>query len=478
MQQLLIDTTHEEETIALVVEDGKIIDMHHEMAGVKKGNIYVGSVFNIDIALESVFIFYGDKGTKPGFLPLGQIDDIYFKGRSRNVKNIDPSTLFLVQIEKEERFNKGAYLTTHIALLGRYCILMPNPKQIVNGVSKKIQNKQERERLQQSAQRLDIPKGFGIIWRTAVENAKYIDLKRDYKGLIKLWHTIESRFNKIRKPCLIHEEAKGVVKILRDHFNCSQQVKLLNKEDYKIAHKFLTLFFGTKYSTQTALMKAKDLEYFQGHIFNNYVNKLIERKIVLKSGASIQITHTEALISVDVNSGKAKQNAWETNLEAVKEAVRQIYLKKLHGIIVIDLIDMDNQTQHKEVEQNIKDAMKMDKARLKISKINELGLLELSRQRIAPSVFDWLLITCKYCASTASAISVAFIGRMILRNAYHRLMYDKADHITLTISEEVGKWIVNEKVDFIQKLKMDFNIKMKIIINEHFKNQDYKIDIV
>lgn len=491
MKQLLIDTAHEEETIALVVENEQILEMHQEMGGLKKGNIYTATIANIDYALQTVFVHFG--GMRPGFLPIDNIDEQYFEQtghtNKKHIQNINPSTVFLVQIEKEERFNKGAYLTTHICLLGRYCVLMPNPKTSVNGISKKIQDKQERTRLQEIAAKLQIPQVYGLIWRTAVENAKYVDIKRDYRALCKLWHDINQKAaknmniasgkNKSR-PCLIYEEARGVLKILRDNCIGVSKIGVLNETDYKTASRFLALFLGAKHNIEIKIMQ-EELNYFSGHAFNNYLNQLSARRIALPSGGSIQITHTEALISIDVNSGKAKQSAFDVNMEAVQECVKQILLKNLHGIIVIDMIDMDNQEQYKAIESVIKERLKFDKARLKIAKINELGLLELSRQRINPSVFDWLLTSCKHCHCTGSALNINFIGRLITRAVYHKLLNalgNKERACILTVTDAIARWIISEKTEFLQLLKQYFRTKLKIVINNNFQNQEFKVEII
>ena len=474
-KSMLIDAAHLEETRILILEDKKIEDLDFESSTKEqlRGNIYLAKVSRVEPSLRAAFVDYGND--RHGFLPFNEIHPDYFqipiadkqellantidkvkseeisKGKKNNKSadeeeitfneattlkqaSIRRSKLYskykiqevikkrqilLIQVTKEERGNKGAAITTFLSLAGRYCVLMPNSANS-GGISKKIMFK-NRKKMREILNKLNIPKEMSVILRTAGGDKSKLEIKRDYDYLFKLWQEIKNKTLKSIAPILIHEENHIIKRAIRDNFSNDLKEIIIEGDDaYKLGKSFMKTLMPSKSSL---VKKYKDnLPIFNHYGIEKDIDLIFNSEVNLVSGGSIVINPTEALVAIDVNSGKStlerdiETTAYKTNIEAAKEIARQLRLRDLGGLIVIDFIDMNIRKNNYQVENVFKNAIKKDRARIQVGKISPFGLLEMSRQRLRPSLLEINYQACNHCNGSGLVRSLESQALQIIRN--------------------------------------------------------------
>ena len=408
MKRMLINATQPEERRLAIVDGQKLLDFETEIEGreQRKGNIYKAIVTRVEPSLEACFVDYGED--RHGFLPFKEVSRNYFREgvdvRSARIQDaIKEGDALLVQVEKEERGNKGAALTTFISLAGRYLVLMPNNPR-GGGVSRRIEG-EDREELKENLDQLDYPKGMSLIARTAGIGRSAPELQWDLNYMLKLWSAIDGAAQAGKGAFLIYQESSLVIRAIRDYFTPDIGEILIDTDDIHDQ----ALQFMTHVMPETAHRVKRyrdDAPLFARFQIEHQIETAFSRTVSLPSGGAIVIDHTEALVSVDVNSARAtrgsdiEETATRTNLEAADEIARQMRLRDLGGLIVVDFIDMEESKNRREVEQRLRDALRQDRARVQFSSISKFGLLELSRQRLRPALSEGSHITCPRCNGT------------------------------------------------------------------------------
>src|SRR5215468_6073869 len=370
----------------------------------------------------------------------------------------------LVQVVKEERGNKGASLTTFLSLAGRYCVLMPNTPR-GGGISRKITSATDRKRLKSAAQSLELPEGMGLIIRTAGANRTKAEIKRDYEYLIRLWDTVRELTLKSNAPALVYEEGSLIKRAIRDLYNKEISEVLVDGEaGYRDAKDFMRMLMP---SHAKNVKPYKDpLPLFQRFQVESQLDAMFSPVVTLRSGGYIVINQTEALVSIDVNSGKAtrehsiEETAHKTNLEAADEISRQLRLRDLAGLIVIDFIDMEDGRNDRNVEKRLRDAVKNDRARVQIGKISQFGLLEMSRQRLRAGVIAGSTVTCPHCAGTGLVRSTESTALRVLRGLEEEGEKNRAAAVTVKIAHEVALYILNQKRHELSRIETEHGMQI------------------
>jgi ribonuclease E len=388
--------------------------------------------------------------------------------------------IILVQVVKEERGNKGAALTTYMSLAGRYCVLMPNTPR-GGGISRKITNAADRKRLKAAAQGLDLPEGMGLIIRTAGENRTRLEIRRDYDYLLRLWDTIREKTLSSNAPACVYEEGDLVKRVIRDLYNKDvQDVVVEGDEGFRNAKDFMRMLMPShaKYVHQY-----KDtVPLFQRMHIESQLDSMFSPTVTLKSGGYIVINQTEALVSIDVNSGRAtrehsiEETARKTNLEAASEIGRQLRLRDLAGLIVIDFIDMEEGRNDREVEKRLRDAVKNDRARVQIGKISQFGLLEMSRQRLRAGVIAGSTVTCPHCAGTGLVRSTESTALRVLRGLEDEGEKNRAAAVTVKIASEVALYILNQKRAELSRIENEHGMAISFEPTEGMAAGSFEIE--
>jgi ribonuclease E len=372
--------------------------------------------------------------------------------------------IILVQVVKEERGNKGAALTTYLSLAGRYCVLMPNTPR-GGGISRKITNAADRKRLKSAAQGLDLPEGMGLIIRTAGENRTKLEIRRDYDYLLRLWDTIREKTLSSNAPACVYEEGDLVKRVIRDLYTKDvQDIVVEGEQGFRNAKDFMRMLMP---SHAKHVHHYKDsVPLFQRMHIESQLDSMFSPTVTLKSGGYIVINQTEALVSIDVNSGRAtrehsiEETARKTNLEAASEIARQLRLRDLAGLIVIDFIDMEEGRNDREVEKRLRDAVKNDRARVQIGKISQFGLLEMSRQRLRAGVIAGSTVTCPHCAGTGLVRSTESTALRVLRGLEEEGEKNRAAAVTVKIANEVALYILNQKRRELSRIETEHGMQI------------------
>ena len=486
MKRMLFNATQQEELRVAIVNGQKLVDIDIENASrqQKKGNIYKGIITRIEPSLEACFIDYGED--KHGFLPFKEINRIYFTKsidlRTERIQDaLEEGQEVIIQVDKEERGNKGAALTTYISLAGRYLVLMPNNPR-GGGVSRRIEG-EEREELKDLISKLSIPSGMSIIARTAGIGRSLEELQWDLNYLLKLWHAVESAVNDNPAPLLIYLESSLVIRAIRDYFQPDiNEILIDTPEIYEQASSFVNLVMPD-YASKIKIYK-NDIPLFSRFKIEQQIETAHARMVNLPSGGAIVIDHTEALVSIDVNSARAnrgadiEETALRTNLEAADEAARQLRLRDIGGLIVIDFIDMESQKNQREVEARLKDAVHQDRARVQMGRISKFGLMEISRQRLRPVLGEGSHITCPRCNGTGHIRDIESSALQILRILQEESLQDSAAIINCQVPIEVASFLLNEKRAEIVKIESRFKVDIVIIPNKRMETPHYKIDAI
>ena len=530
-KRLLIDGRQVEETRVVLLSGTRIEDFDYETENRKqlKGNVYLARVTRVEPSLQAAFVEYG--GNRQGFLAFSEIHPDYYRipvedrealmAAERASADEDdgdaedgdaPETLggedtddednrpkrshrkykiqevvsrkqiMLVQVVKEERGNKGAALTTYLSLAGRYCVLMPNSTRR-GGVSRKITNAADRKRLKGIVSGLDTPDGVAVIVRTAGAKRTKTEISRDYAYLSKLWDEIRTRTLESQAPSLIHEEGDLIKRSIRDLYTSEvDEVLVEGEEAYKIARNQMKMLIP---SHVKKVQKYEDsLPIFQRYQAEQQMDSIHSPQVTLKSGGYLVINQTEALVAVDVNSGRStrerniEETALKTNLEAADELGRQLRLRDLSGLIVVDFIDMEENKNRNAVERRMKDAMRNDRARIQIGSISHFGLLEMSRQRLRISFNESISNVCPHCEGTGRVRSVETAALQLLRAIEDEASKGKMDQLRITMHSDVALYILNHKRTSVTALEEQFGISIVILADSNLAATEHNAERV
>ncbi len=487
MKRMLINATQPEELRVAVVDGQKLYDLDIETLSreQKKSNIYKGKITRVEPSLEAAFVDYGAE--RHGFLPLKEITRSYFSpeatagGRISIRDAIREGQEVVVQVEKEERGTKGAALTTFISLAGRYLVLMPNNPR-AGGVSRRIEG-EDRSEMRDAMRTLNIPDGMGLIVRTAGVGRTAEELQWDLDYLLHLWQAIEKASQERSAPFLIYQESNIVIRALRDYLrNDIGEVLIDDPNVYQQAHEFMQLVMP---QNQHKLKQYRDsTPLFTRFQIESQIESAFSHEVRLPSGGSIVIDHTEALVSIDINSARAtkgsdiEETALNTNLEASDEIARQLRLRDLGGLIVIDFIDMAATRNQREVENRLKEALKMDRARVQVGRISRFGLLEMSRQRLRSSLGEASRIVCPRCSGQGTIRNVESLSLSILRIIQEETLKDKTARVVAQVPAEVASFLLNEKRTSITTIESRFGGAIVIVPNPAMETPHYEVQRV
>jgi ribonuclease E len=484
MKRMLINATQPEERRLAIVDGQKLLDFETEIEGreQRKGNIYKAVVTRVEPSLEACFVDYGED--RHGFLPFKEISKAYFKEgvsvRDAKISDvISNGQELLVQVEKEERGNKGAALTTFVSLAGRYLVLMPNNPR-GGGVSRRIEGEQ-REELKENLDQLEYPKGMSLIARTAGIGRTAAELQWDLNYLLKLWDAIDGASKAGKGAYLIYQESSLVIRAIRDYFTADIGEILIDTDDiFDQAHQFMNHVMPE--SASRVKRYRDDAPLFSRFQIEHQIETAFSRTVNLPSGGAIVIDHTEALVAVDVNSARAtrgsdiEETATRTNLEAADEIARQCRLRDLGGLIVVDFIDMEESKNRREVEQRLKDALRFDRARVQFSSISKFGLLELSRQRLRPALSEGSHITCPRCNGTGHIRDTESSALQILRIIQEEALKENTAAVHVQVPVEVTSFLLNEKRTEITKIELKQRTTVLLVPNKHLETPNYKLE--
>jgi ribonuclease E len=490
VKKLLINAVDPEEYRIALIEDGILEEFYIETAAREqiRGNIYKGMVAHIEPALQAAFVDYG--GGKNGFLQADEIHPEYHhestgpsdtqpRVRIPIQKLIHRGQEILVQVTKEESGNKGVALTTYISLPGRELVLTPGQPGV--GVSRKIEEEAERDRLKTTIGQLKIPDEIGVIVRTAGAGKKKQELAKNLDSLLKLWEEIRTRAMEQPAPSLVYKEMDLAMRTLRDLFTPDiQEILIDNKEIYKQVRDFLSLI-APKQRNQVKLYK-ETRPIFSKHQVENQIETIFQNRVKLKSGGHIVVDSTEALVAVDVNSGRSikekqiEETAFKTNLEAAEEIARQLRLRDLGGLIVIDFIDMKGVKNQNEVVKVMKNHLKRDKARTTVSKISKFGLLELSRQRIRPPIQFGTYYTCPACQGKGLVRSIETLALMYLRKIGLGISKGNVASVNGELPLEVANYLLNKKREELTRLEERHHVSIFLEGKPHILPEEGKLE--
>jgi len=482
MKRMLFNATQSEELRVAIVDGQKLIDLDIEHAGKeqRKSNIYKGVITRIEPSLEAAFVDYGMD--RHGFLPFKEVARSYYKegtGSGARIQDaLKEGQELIVQVDKDERGNKGAALTTFISLAGRYLVLMPNNPR-GGGVSRRIEG-EDRDELRDVLAKLEVPKGMSIIARTAGIGRNAEELQWDLNYLTQLWTAIDGASAMQAGAYLIYQEGSLVIRAIRDYFSSDIGEILIDTPDI---HEQAVQFMNHVMPGNVSRVKLyqDEIPLFTRFQIEHQIESAFSREVRLPSGGAIVIDHTEALVSVDVNSGRAtrgsdiEHTAFNTNMEAAEEVARQLRLRDLGGLVVIDFIDMESQRNQREVENALRDALHFDRARVQTGKISRFGLLELSRQRLRPSLGETNHIPCPRCSGTGHIRGIESTALHILRIVQEDAMKENSAIIQVQLPVEVATFLLNEKRADIHAIEQRMSVEVVLIPNIHLETPNYNI---
>jgi ribonuclease E len=481
---MLINATQEEELRMAMVDGQRLYDLNIELSANerKKANIYKGKITRIEPSLEAAFVDFG--ADRHGFLPLKEISSEYFvkpveSGGKPSIKDVlNEGQDIVVQIDKEERGNKGAALTTFVSLAGRFIVLKPN-KSRSGGVSRRIVGS-DRDLARKSLSSIEVPKGMSVILRTAGIDRSPEELAWDLENLLTIWHAILNVVLERQSPFLIYRESNSVVRALRDYLTTEiGEILIDDDKTYREAHEFVE---------QVMPHNLRKLKHYQDSVplftrfqIESQIESAFTHSVHLPSGGSVVIDHTEALVSIDINSARATKGgdieatALNTNLEAADEIGRQLRIRDLGGLIVIDFIDMGPQKHQREVENRLREAVRQDRARVQIGKISRFGLLEMSRQRLRPSLGESSYLTCPRCSGIGTIRSIESLALAILRIIGEEARKERTAKVIAQLPVEVATYLLNEKRDWVQNLESSNEMQVVLVANPALETPHYEV---
>ncbi|MFA4915666.1 MAG: Rne/Rng family ribonuclease [Syntrophales bacterium] len=484
-KEMLIDAVHQEQKRMAVVDDGKLVEFNIQMAIREPitGNIYKGIVLKVGRGLQAAFVNYG--GQKDGFLPLHDVSVEYLTGQNGEKGNHGRPSLkagqeVLVQALRDVGRYKGALLTTYISLPGRYLVLLPN--RAGAGISRKIEDEGERERLKKMANQIKGDESIGFIVRTAGMNRTKQELSRDYQHLLRLWKEIQKREKALSAPVLIYQESDFGIRSLRDYF--TSEIEEILVDDFEMFRK-MRIYCKTVAPRNVRMIK---LYKEKTHIFDRYqledqIRAIYQERVNLISGGYIIINPTEAMITIDVNSGKAsskrniEETAFRTNMEAAEEIARQLRLRDLGGLIVIDFIDMKDRKHEAELEKTFKKALSLDRARIQLSHISRFGILELSRQKKQSTIQEVSYVTCPFCKGRGVRPSLEYKALSAFRKIESQAVKGFASSLKVTLPHEIADYLLNQKRREISKLESLYDMFLCISGSPNLAWDDLDIQV-
>jgi ribonuclease E len=484
MKRMLINATQAEERRLAIVDGQKLLDYEIEIEGreQRKGNIYKAVVTRVEPSLEACFVDYGED--RHGFLPFKEISRTYFQGntpasQAKIGDAIKEGQELLVQVEKEERGNKGAALTTFVSLAGRYVVLMPNNPR-GGGVSRRIEG-EDRTELKEAMDQLEYPNGMSIIARTAGIGRSAPELQWDLNYLLKLWTAVDGAAKGGKGAFLIYQESSLVIRAIRDYFNHDIGDILIDTDDiYDQAQQFMSHVMP-EHAARVKRYR-DDAPLFSRFQIEHQIESAYAREVKLPSGGVVVIDHTEALVSIDVNSARAikggdiEETATRTNLEAADEVARQMRLRDLGGLIVIDFIDMEESKNRREVENRLRDALRQDRARVQFGTISKFGLMEMSRQRLRPALSEGASIPCPRCGGHGHIRDTESSALQILRVIQEESMKDGTAAVHVQVPVEVASFLLNEKRTEIAKIELKQRLAVVMVPNKTLETPHYKLE--
>ena len=532
VKKMLIDATHEEEVRLSVVAGNKLEEFDFETNSKRqiKGNVYLAQVTRVEPSLQAAFVEYG--GSRQGFLPFSEIhpdyyqipvedrqleeqtvdyddDDIIETNGDMEVENLGDDReevevqsrksrprlkrhykiqeviknrqVVLVQAVKEERGNKGAAMTTYLSLAGRYCVLMPNSSR-GGGVSRKITSGQDRSRLKEMLKQLGEGKAGGVIVRTAGAGRTKVEIKRDYRYIYNLWDKIREKTLKSIAPEMIYEEAGLVNRAIRDIYNSDiDEIIVAGDNGYKAAKDYMKDLIPSHAKKVQKYKEESGIPLFQRYQVESQISHIYDSQVYLPSGGSIVLQQTEALVAIDVNSGRSigernvDATALKTNLEAAEEVARQLRLRDMAGLIVIDFIDMEDRKLNISVERKLKESLNIDRARIQVGRISQFGLLEMSRQRLRPSLIDASSSSCPSCGGSGMIPNLEVSAMATLRSVEEEVFRKRSAQIRVTVPTDVGFYLLNNKRRNLAQLEQDFGIHIALQVSDDFVAPKYEM---
>jgi len=542
---MLIDATHEEETrVAMVLDDNRLddFDFENKVRKTLRGNIYLVKVTRVEPSLQAAFVDFG--GNRHGFLPFPEIHPDYYRipiadrealiaeqgagdveevdgdededgkkskaaddkevefvggeedvddtptFKRNNIKHrykiqevIKRNQIMLIQVNKEERGNKGAAVSTYISLPGRYCVLMPNSPR-AGGVSRKVNNAKDRQRLKKTLSDLNVPDGMSVIIRTAGISRTKAEIKRDFEYLMRLWDKIRDLTMQSTAPELVHEEGDLIKRAIRDLYRREiSEIIVEGEEGYKRARDFMKMLMPSHAKRVKQYKSDEGVPMFFKYKVEKQIDEIYSINVRLKSGGYIVINPTEALISVDVNSGKAtkgrhiEETALRTNVEAAEEVARQLRLRDLGGLVVIDFIDMEEAKNNRIVERHLKEAMQRDRARIQFGRISAFGLLELSRQRMRPSLVETNFEVCDHCHGIGVVRTVETSAAVALRAIEEEGLRGRANAMKISVNPAVALYIFNNKREMLAEVEEKYGMTIELSADEDLIKPDYNVEV-
>lgn len=486
MEKMIINATQIEEIRVAMVKDNKLFDLDIECPDEvkKKGNIYKAVVTRREPSLDAVFVEYGSK--RQGFLPLKEIAPEYLSKNLDEIENEKPPITsliregqeLLIQVDKEERGSKGAALTTFITLAGCYLVLMPNNPRS-GGISRRIEG-DERDELRETLNALNLPEEMGLIIRTAGVGKSQEELQDDLNMLLNQWQSIKAAYQSELAPCLIHQEGDVIIRSIRDNLRKSISEIIIDDQISYIKAKQYIERVKPEFLPNLKLYNSS-VPLFNFYQIESQIETAYQRQVMLPSGGALVIDRTEALVSIDVNSAKAtsgadiESTALNTNLEAADEIARQLRLRDLGGLVVIDFIDMASSKNQRDVENRLKEALQADRARIQVGRISRFGLLEMSRQRLRLSLGETAQEICPRCEGRGTVRNIQSHGLSIIRLIEEEALKEKTAEIQVQLPAEMATFIINEKRNFIRDIEKRHSVSVIIIANPYLQSPQYTI---
>jgi ribonuclease E len=486
MKKMLINATQPEELRVALVDGQRLydLDIENRTRLQKKSNIYKGKITRVEPSLEAAFVEFG--ADRHGFLPLKEIAREYFyrkpptdgEGRMKIRDVVKEGTEIIVQVDKEERGNKGAALTTFISLAGRYMVLMPNNPR-AGGISRRIDG-DDRTDLREALSALEIPNGMGVIIRTAGVGRSAEELQWDLNYLLQLWEAITTANSEVKAPELLFQESNVIIRAVRDYLRDDVDQVLIDSTDaYKQAMDFVSQVMP-QYKSRIRLYE-DSVPLFNRFQIESQIETAFQREVRLPSGGSIVIDPTEALVSIDINSARAtrggdiEETALQTNLEAADEVARQLRLRDMGGLVVIDFIDMLSSRNQRSVENRVRDALEIDRARVQVGRISRFGLLEMSRQRLRPSLGETTAIVCPRCNGQGTIRDTKSLALSILRLLEEEAIKDRSVEARAIVPVDVAAYLLNEKRAALSEIEQVSKTRVLVIPNPNFETPHFEV---
>ena len=486
MKKMLINATQPEELRVALVDGQRLydLDIENRTRLQKKSNIYKGKITRVEPSLEAAFVEFG--ADRHGFLPLKEIAREYFyrkppgdaEGRMKIRDVVKEGTEIIVQVDKEERGNKGAALTTFISLAGRYMVLMPNNPR-AGGISRRIDG-DDRNELREALSALEIPNGMGVIIRTAGVGRSAEELQWDLNYLLQLWEAITKANEEVKAPALLFQESNVIIRAVRDYLREDVDQVLIDSPDaFKQATDFVTQVMP-QYKNRIRMYE-DSIPLFNRFQIESQIETAFQREVRLPSGGSIVIDPTEALISIDINSARAtrggdiEETALNTNLEAADEIARQLRLRDMGGLVVIDFIDMLSARNQRAVENRVRDALAIDRARVQVGRISRFGLLEMSRQRLRPSLGETSAIVCPRCTGQGTIRDTKSLALSILRLLEEEAIKDRSVEVRAIVPVDVAAYLLNEKRAALTEIEQVSKTRVLVIPNPNFETPHFDV---